>query len=119
MEIAGVTQKREIPTKWRNPWKGPGNFLKKISNTECEISLFGKTKMVNYNRVGPFTPWDLITVSSDEWNRRMLKKDKEVGVEKKFHPKWVYLFKTGVGFFEFAPHARTKWLNELVMRCMR
>ena len=37
--------------------------------------------MVNYNRVGPFTPWDLITVSSDEWNRRMLKKDKEVGVE--------------------------------------
>jgi IS30 family transposase len=41
------------------------------------------------------------------------------GHKKKFHPKWVYLFKTGVGFFDFASQARTKWLNELVMRCMR
>jgi hypothetical protein len=78
MEIAGVTQKREVPTKWRNPWKGPGTFVKKIANTECEISLFGKTKTVNYNRIGPFTPWDLVTVSSDEWGRR-LKKDKGKG----------------------------------------
>jgi transposase InsO family protein len=78
MEIAGVTQKREVPTKWRNPWKGPGTFVKKVTNTECEISLFGKTKTVNYNRIGPFTPWDLVTVSSDEWGRR-LKKDKGKG----------------------------------------
>ena len=38
--------------------------------------------------------------------------------EKKFQPKRVYFFKTGVGFSDCPSKARTKLLTEPVMRCM-
>ena len=69
LEIAG--DKRSVPTKWRNPWIGPALFDEEVSNTSCKVYYEGKEMIVNYNRIGKFTPWDEIIESSDEWKDRI------------------------------------------------
>ena len=64
MEIAG--DKRSLPSKWQYPWAGPGRFIKEVSNTNCEVELYGKTKNYNYNRVVRFRPWDEVITSTTE-----------------------------------------------------
>jgi hypothetical protein len=53
-----IDDKRSIPRKWVNPWKGPGIFEQKLTETQAEILLEGKTKSVNFNRLARYVPWD-------------------------------------------------------------
>lgn len=65
-----VDDKRAIPRKWVNPWKGPGIFEQKLTETQAEILLEGKTKSVNFNRLARYVPWDHIEVGSTEWKSK-------------------------------------------------
>jgi len=65
LSIAG--DKRALPSKWRNPWSGPGTVIREISNTMCEIELDGQIAPYNYNRLWKFTPWDTSHESTHVW----------------------------------------------------
>ena len=60
LDITG--DKRTLPRKWTNQWVGPGRFIREISNTEAEVSVYGERLVIGYSRLARYRPWD------GEWN---------------------------------------------------
>jgi len=60
--------KRAIPRKWVNPWKGPGVFEQKLTETQAEILMEGKLASVNYNRLARYVPWNHVTINDGKWS---------------------------------------------------
>ena len=60
--------KRAIPRKWVNPWKGPGVFEQKLTETQAEIMMEGKLTSVNYNRLARYVPWNHVRINDGKWS---------------------------------------------------
>ena len=56
LDITG--DKRTLPRKWTNQWVGPGRFIREISNTEAEVSVYGERLVIGYSRLARYRPWD-------------------------------------------------------------
>ena len=56
LDITG--DKRTLPRKWTNQWIGPGRFIREISNTEAEVSIYGERLVIGYSRLARYRPWD-------------------------------------------------------------
>ena len=56
LDITG--DKRTLPRKWTNQWIGPGRFIREISNTEAEVSVYGERLVIGYSRLARYRPWD-------------------------------------------------------------
>ena len=76
--------KRALPSKWRNPWSGPGVVTRKISNTMCEVELEGDKSPYNYNRLTKYTPWDSVHESTHVWASSLKPSNQERHVASNF-----------------------------------
>jgi len=57
----------KLPKKWLNPWSGPFDFIKWVSERSCMIDYNGKPTLYPFNRLTKHTAWDAVNPDTNTW----------------------------------------------------
>jgi hypothetical protein len=63
-----------LPQKWINPWSGPFDFLRWISERKCMIDYYGTPTEYHVNRLTKHHSWDNVNPDTNEWCLRNRKR---------------------------------------------